>query len=286
MGERTADRQDIRPLRIALLNLMPDKITTETQFARLVGATPLQIKLSLVRMSEHKSKNTSASHLDQFYRPFEEVAQEKFDGLIITGAPIETLEFEQVTYWDELVNVLEWTSTNIHSTMAVCWGGMAAMHYFHGVSKTVLANKLFGCFPQQNLAPKSPYLRGVSDEFVVPVSRWTEMPRDEIESAPGLSILIDSEQTGPCLVEDKGRRMLANLNHFEYDVDTLSQEYQRDLAANKPAGVPKSYFPNDDPTEKPHNRWKSSAHLLYGNWINEIYQTTPYDVKAIGSPAG
>jgi len=283
MGERSADRQDIRPLRIALLNLMPDKITTETQFARLVGATPLQIRLSLIRMSEHKSKNTAASHLDQFYRPFDEMSEEKFDGLIITGAPIETLEFEQVTYWEELVEVFEWLGSHVHSTMAVCWGGMAALHYFHDISKTVLEEKLFGCFLQENLAETSPYLRGVSDEFVVPVSRWTEMPRDEIEKTEALSILVDSERSGPCLVEDKGRRLLANLNHFEYDVDTLANEYRRDLSAGHNGKLPESYFPADDPSQRPHNRWKSSAHLLYGNWINEIYQTTPYDVDAIGT---
>jgi homoserine O-succinyltransferase len=283
MGERLAERQDIRPLRIALLNLMPDKITTETQFARLIGATPLQIRLSLIRMSEHRSKHTAASHLDQFYRPFGEVTGERYDGLIITGAPIETLPYEQVTYWDELTELLDWTRTNVHSTMAVCWGGMAALHHFHGIPKVVLDDKLFGCFTQRNLAPTSPYLRGLSDEFVVPVSRWTEIPRAEIEKVPELTILIDSEESGPCLIEDPGRRLLVNLNHFEYDAETLKSEYDRDVAAGKRIAVPACYYPGDDPSQPPRNRWKSSGHLLYGNWINEIYQTTPFEIDRIGT---
>ena len=282
MSERVAERQDIRPLRIALLNLMPKKIETETQFSRLIGATPLQIQLSLIRMTEHRSRNTPASHLEQFYRTFEEVAAERFDGLIITGAPIETLPFEEVTYWQELVEILEWTTANVHSTMAVCWGGMAALHHFHGVPKVVLDHKLFGCFPQDNLVPNSPYLRGVSDELVVPVSRWTQMPREEIERVPELRVLIDSIWSGPCLVEDPDRRLLVNLNHFEYDADTLATEYRRDLAAGTPIDLPVAYFPDDDPERPPQNRWKSSAHLIYGNWINEIYQTTPFDPADIG----
>ena len=282
MSDRLADRQDIRPLRIALLNLMPKKIETETQFSRLIGATPLQIQLSLVRMTEHRSRNTEAGHLEHFYRTFREVENEKFDGLIITGAPIETLPFEEVTYWDEMVDVLEWSTTHVHSTMAVCWGGMAALHHFHGVPKAVLDNKLFGCFAQHNLNPTSPYLRGVSDEVLVPVSRWTEMPRSDIQRVPELEILIDSPWSGPCLVEDRSRRLLVNLNHFEYDATTLATEYHRDVQAAKPIEVPANYFPDDDPTRAPVNRWKSSAHLLYGNWINEIYQTSPFDVAAIG----
>lgn len=282
MSERLAERQDIRPLRIALLNLMPKKIETETQFSRLIGATPLQIQLSLIRMTEHRSKNTSEGHLDQFYRTFREVEGERFDGLIITGAPIETLPYEQVTYWDEMVDVLEWSATNVHSTMAVCWGGMAALYHFHGVPKIVLPEKLFGCFPQHNLNPTSPYLRGVSDEVLVPVSRWTEMPRSEIERVPDLEILIDSPWSGPCLVEDRNRRLLVNLNHFEYDAGTLAEEYRRDVDAGKPIEVPANYFPDNDPTRSPRNRWKSSAHLLYGNWINEIYQTAPFDPDEIG----
>ncbi|MCP4962520.1 MAG: homoserine O-succinyltransferase [Actinomycetia bacterium] len=282
MTERMADRQDIRPLRIALLNLMPNKIDTETQFSRLIGATPLQIQISLVRMSEHRSKNTAASHLDQFYVPFDEVSDEKYDGLIITGAPIETLPYEQVTYWSELERVFEWTRTHVHSTMAVCWGGMAALYHLYGVPKTELTTKLFGCFLHQNRAPTSPYLRGISDEFMVPVSRWTEIPRDEIDRVSGLEILVDTEDSGPCLIEDARHRLLVNLNHFEYDTHTLAGEYHRDVGAGTSIAVPVDYFPDDDPGQTPHNRWKSSAHLLYGNWINQIYQTTPFDLGEIG----
>ncbi|MEL6985183.1 MAG: homoserine O-succinyltransferase, partial [Actinomycetota bacterium] len=282
MGERQAERQDIRPLRIALLNLMPKKIETETQFSRLVGATPLQIQLSLIRMTEHRSKNTPASHLDQFYRTFEEVADERFDGLIITGAPIETLPFEQVTYWDELVQILNWSTDHVHSTMAVCWGGMAALNHFYGVPKVVLDQKLFGCFPQENLEPTSPYLRGVSDELVVPVSRWTEMRREDIARVRQLRILVDSLWSGPCLIEDPERRLLVNLNHFEYDAGTLGEEYERDKAAGTAIDLPVAYYPDNDPTRAPQNRWKSGAHLIYGNWINEIYQSSPFDIAEIG----
>ena len=272
-----AEHQDIRPLRIGLLNLMPKKIQTENQFARLIGATPLQIDLSLIRMSEHLTRNTAAEHMETFDRPFSEVAQsgEKFDGLIITGAPIEHLAFEDVTYWDELTQVLDWTQTHVFSTFGVCWGGMAMINHFHGVKKHMLSAKAFGCFPQQNLAPTSPYLRGFSDEFVIPVSRWTEMREDEIAAAPGLRTLIGSPETGPCLVEDPAHRALYIFNHFEYDSDTLKQEYDRDIAAGTPINVPMNYYPGDNPSKPPLNWWRSHAHLLYGNWINEIYQGTP-----------
>ncbi len=282
MSEDQAARQDIRPLHIGLLNLMPKKIQTETQFARLIGATPLQIELSLIRMSEHQTKNTAAEHMESFYRPFQEVKDEKFDGLIITGAPIEHLPFEEVTYWGELGEVFDWTQTNVHSTFGVCWGGMAMINYFHGVKKHMLKHKAFGCFRHKNLAPASPFLRGFSDDFVVPVSRWTEIKQDEIEAAPGLATLLGSDEVGPCLVEDPGHRALYVFNHFEYDSDTLKQEYDRDVANGTPANVPVNYYPDDDPSRTPLNRWRSHAHLLYGNWISEIYQTTPFDLDKIG----
>lgn len=284
MAEDAAARQDIRPLRIALLNLMPRKIQTENQFARLIGATPLQIELSLLRMTEHQARNTAAEHMEAFYRPFAEVAAtgEKFDGLIVTGAPIEHLPFEEVTYWDELRAVFDWTQTNVHSTFGVCWGGMAMIHHFHGVKKHMLAEKAFGCFRHANLAPESPYLRGFSDDFVIPVSRWTEMRQDEIEAAGGLRTLIHSHEVGPCLVEDPAHRALYIFNHLEYDSVTLKEEYDRDVAQGTAISVPVNYFPSDDPAQRPQNRWRSHAHLLYGNWINEIYQTTPYDLDAIG----
>jgi homoserine O-succinyltransferase/O-acetyltransferase len=284
MAEDAAARQDIRPLRIGLLNLMPKKIQTENQFARLIAATPLQIELSLIRMSEHRTKNTAAEHMAEFYRPFDAVAatDEKFDGLIITGAPIEHLPFQEVTYWDELTRVFDWTQTHVHSTFGVCWGGMAMINHFHGVAKHMLQAKAFGCFRHQNLAPDSPYLRGFSDDCVIPVSRWTEMRGTEMLDADGLKILLDSPDVGPALVEDRGHRALYIFNHFEYDSGTLKQEYDRDIAEGTPINVPTNYYPGDDPSKQPQNRWRSHAHLLYGNWISEIYGTTPYDMARIG----
>jgi homoserine O-succinyltransferase/O-acetyltransferase len=282
MSPERAARQDIRPLKIGLLNLMPKKIQTENQFARLIGATPLQIDLHLIRMSEHQTKNTAAAHMEAFYHPFQEVKGEKFDGLIITGAPIEHLPFEDVTYWDELCEVMDWTQTNVQSTFGVCWGGMAMINHFHGVQKHMLPQKAFGCFRHRNLLPTSPYLRGFSDDFVIPVSRWTEMRQAEIAAAPGLQTLLGSDEVGPCLVEDPGHRALYIFNHFEYDSDTLKQEYDRDVANGTPINVPLNYYPDDNPAMPPLNRWRSHAHLLYGNWINEIYQSTPYEIEAIG----
>ena len=282
MSDTAAARQDIRPLRIGLLNLMPKKIQTETQFARLIGATPLQIELSLIRMSEHETKNTAAEHMAEFYRPFQDVKSEKFDGLIITGAPIEHLPYADVTYWDELTEVFDWTQTNVHSTFGVCWGGMAMLWHFHRVQKHLLDAKAFGCFRHRNLAPASPYLRGFSDDVLIPVSRWTELKQAEIDAVPGLQTLIASPDVGPCLIEDPGHRALMIFNHFEYDSGTLKEEYDRDVQAGKPINVPRNYYPDDDPAKTPLNRWRSHAHLLYGNWINQIYQTTPYDLAQIG----
>ena len=282
MDPSHADRQDIRPLRIALLNLMPLKIQTENQFARLIGATPLQIELTLLRMTSHQTKNTTSDHMEQFYKPFSAVRDEKFDGLIITGAPIEHLDFQDVTYWPEMVEVMNWTQSHVHATLGVCWGGMAMINYLHGVKKYELPQKAFGCFRHQNLDPSSPFLRGFSDDFVVPVSRWTEIKQDEISAAPGLKTLLGSSETGPCLVEDPAHRTLYLFNHFEYDSNTLKQEYDRDIANGTPINIPGHYYPRDDPSQTPLNRWRSHAHLLYGNWINEIYQTTPFDRNEIG----
>ena len=282
MPEDQAAHQDIRPLRIALLNLMPKKIATETQFARLIGATPLQVEFDLIRMSEHETKTTSAQHMESFYRPFREVRDEKYDGLIITGAPIEHLPFDEVTYWDELCEIFDWTQTNVHSTFGVCWGGMAMINHFHGVKKHMLDHKAFGCFRHQNLDPASPYLRGFSDDFVIPVSRWTEMKQAEIDAAPGLKTLLGSDEVGPCLVEDPKHRALYIFNHFEYDDSTLKEEYDRDVSAGTAINVPRNYYPDDDPSRPPLNRWRSHAHLLYGNWVSEVYLTTPFDMNQIG----
>jgi len=284
MSDAQAARQDIRPLQIGLLNLMPKKIQTETQFARLIGATPLQIELSLIKMTEHQSRNTSTEHMDAFYQSFQDVKHRKFDGLIITGAPIEHLPFSDVTYWDEMVEVMDWTQTNVHSTFGVCWGGMAMISHFHGVEKHMLDHKAFGCFKHRNKMPTSPYLRGFSDELVIPVSRWTEMRQSEIDAAGGLTTLLASNEAGPCLVEDAAHRALYIFNHFEYDSDTLKQEYDRDIAAGTPINVPMNYYPDDNPNNPPDNRWRSHGHLLYGNWINLIYLTTKFNLNEIGTP--
>ena len=287
MGEDTAARQDIRPLRIGLVNLMPLKIATETQFARLIGAGPIQIEMTLIRMSEHEPRNTAPEHMRAFYRTFPQVEHEKFDGLIITGAPIEHLPFEQVTYWDELRRVMDWTRSNVHATFGVCWGGMALIHHFHGIEKRLLPAKHFGLYRHANLDPASPYLRGFSDDCVVPVSRWTEMRQADIDARAGLTTLLASDEVGPCLVEDHANRALYVFNHFEYDSTTLAEEYERDCAGGGQLGtgirLPRDYFPGGDPGAAPPNRWRSHAHLLYGNWINQIYQTTPYDLAQIGA---
>lgn len=285
MADDDASRQDIRPLRIGLLNLMPKKIQTENQFARLIGATPLQIELSLIRMSEHQTRNTAAEHMTSFYRPFDEVkaSGDKFDGLLITGAPIEHLPFDEVTYWQELKEVFEWTQTHVHSTFGVCWGGMAMINHLHGIKKHPLSAKAFGCFRHQNLAPTSPYLRGFSDDCVIPVSRWTEIKQAEVDAIPSVTTLLGNDDFGPCLIEDQDHRALFIFNHFEYDSDTLKQEYDRDVSEGTEINVPINYYPNNDPSQPPQNRWRSHGHLLYGNWINQIYQTTPYDLNKIGS---
>ena len=284
MDDFKANRQDIRPLKIGLLNLMPKKIQTENQFARVIGATPLQIELSLVKMSSHETKNTAAEHMQTFYRSFKDVKSsgEKFDGLIITGAPIEHLDYESVSYWKELIEIFEWTQTNVHAVFGVCWGGMAMLYHFYNIKKYDLLEKAFGCFRHENIEPSSPYLRGFSDDFIIPVSRWTELRQKEVDKIKSLKTLLASAEVGPCLIEDKKHNALYILNHFEYDSDTLKQEYDRDVEEGKKIILPQNYYPDDDPQNNPKNRWRSHAHLLYGNWINEIYQTTPYDLNKIG----
>lgn len=282
MTEETAARQDIRPLRIGLLNLMPEKIKTETQFARLIGASPLQVDLHLVRIGNHTPKNTSQDHMIAFYEAWEDIAHERFDGFITTGAPIELLEFENVTYWKELERIFDWTQTNVHSSMNICWGAQAALHHFHGVPKHPLGQKAFGIYRHKNLNPSSPFLRGFSDDFSMPVSRWTDVRRAELPRDHGLEVLMESEEVGLCLINDPRHRSLYMFNHIEYDTMTLADEYNRDVAAGKPINMPANYFPGNDPAKAPENRWRSHAHLLFGNWINEVYQTTPFDLANIG----
>jgi homoserine O-succinyltransferase len=282
MPEATAARQDIRALKIGLLNLMPNKIKTETQFARLVGATPLQVDLRLVRITGHTPKNTPQEHMLAFYDAWEDVRHEKFDAFIITGAPIELLEFEHVTYWKELQAIFDWTQTHVFSTMNICWAAQAALHHFYGVQKHALPGKAFGVYRHRNLNPASPFLRGFSDDFSMPVSRWTEVRRAEIPTDKNLEVLMESDEMGLCLINDPRHNSLYMFNHIEYDTTSLSDEYFRDVAAQKPIAVPAHYFPADNPKAPPENRWRSHAHLLFGNWINEVYQGTPFDLNEIG----
>jgi homoserine O-succinyltransferase/O-acetyltransferase len=284
MTEDTAHRQDIRALRIGLLNLMPNKIKTETQFARLIGATPLQVELSLIKITNHKSKNTPNDHMITFYRDWEKVQKEKFDGLIITGAPIELLEFEAVTYWDELKKIYDWTQTHVQSTFNICWGAQAALYHFHRVPKHTLAQKAFGIYRHKNLSPASPYLRGFSDDFSMPVSRWTENLKSELPVNKGLEVLMESEEAGLCFVADNPHRQLYMFNHIEYDTNSLGEEYHRDVEAGKTINQPANYFPGGNTSAPPENRWRSHAHLLFGNWINEVYQSTPFRLEDIGKP--
>jgi len=236
-------------------------------------------------MSAHETKNTAAEHMQTFYRSFTDVKSngDKFDGLIITGAPIEHLNYESVSYWEELIQIFEWTQTNVHSVFGVCWGGMAMLYHFYKIKKYDLTEKAFGCFRHENIEPSSPYLRGFSDDFIIPVSRWTELSQKEVDKIKSLKTLLASAEVGPCLIEDKKHNALYILNHFEYDSDTLKQEYDRDVEEGKKIILPQNYYPDDDPQNNPKNRWRSHAHLLYGNWINEIYQTTPYDLNKIGT---
>src|SRR6476620_11357814 len=282
MREADAVRQDIRPMRIGLLNLMPNKIRTESQFARLLGSTPLQVELTLVKMTKHIARNTPSDHIISFYRDFEDIRAEKFDGFIVTGAPVETMPFEEVTYWNELCEVFDWTLTNAHSTFNICWGAQAAVHHFHGMPKHQLAEKAFGVYRHRNLAPASPYLRGFSDDFSIPVSRWTEVRREDIPADSGMNVLMESDEAGLCLLDDPVHRSLHMFNHIEYDSNSLSDEYFRDVAAGKPIAIPHNYFPKDNPERQPENRWRSQAHLLFGNWINQLYQTSPFDISQIG----
>lgn len=282
MDEQTALRQDIRPLQIALLNLMPNKIKTETQFARLIGSSPLQVELTLVRIGTHVAKNTSEEHLISFYQTWEEVRHRKFDGFIVTGAPIELLPFEEVGYWDELTQIFDWTTTNVHSSFFICWGAMAAAWHFHRLPKYELEKKAFGVYRHRNNAPTSPYLMGFSDDFAIPVSRWTEVRSSDIRPESGLQLLMESDETGPCMLSEERGNRLYMFNHIEYDSTSLKDEYDRDVASGTPIDIPHEYYPNNDPSRPPLNRWRSHAHLLFGNWINSVYQSTKYDLDEIG----
>ena len=283
--ETDAIRQDIRPMRIALLNLMPDKIRTETQIARLAGSTPLQVEMTLLKTGSYKSRNTPEPHLIAFYRNWEEVRDEKFDGLIVTGAPIETMPFEAVDYWPELTQIFDWSQSHVFRSFHICWGAQAALYHFHGVPKHLLDRKQFGVFRHRIIKPNVRLLQGFNDEFSIPVSRHTEVRVEDVPEKPGLDILAVSPESGLCLMQDLQHRSIYMFNHLEYDADTLKREYERDVAAGEAIELPKHYFPDDDPAQEPINQWRSYAHLLFWNWINEIYQTTPYDIEQIGRDA-
>ena len=280
MDSSRASRQDIRPLQIGLLNLMPNKERTETQFARLIGSTPLQIDLTLVRITDHQSRNTSEDYLRSFYSTREDVRNRKFDGFIVTGAPVAHIPFEEVKYWREMVEIMDWTGTNVHHTMFICWGAQAALHHFHGVKRYRMAKKAFGVFRHTLVGRPTPWLRGLSDSPMIPVSRYNDIDRKTIGA--GLDVLIDSD-IGVCMIEDRTRPALYMLNHFEYDNRSLADEYERDLKAGLNPDLPANLYPNGDTSAEPENRWRSHAHLMFQNWINEIYQTTPYDMAAIGA---
>ncbi len=281
--ETDAIRQDVRPLRIALLNLMPDKIRTETQIARVVGSTPLQVEMTLLKTGTYQPRNTPERHLIDFYKTWDDVRDEKFDGIIVTGAPIETMPFEEVDYWDELTGIFDWAQTNVHSGFYICWAAQAALHHFHDVPKHLLEKKKFGIFRHRVLKPEASLLQGFNDQFSIPVSRHTETRKEDIPTKPGLTVLAESPESGLCLMEDLPHSAVYMFNHLEYDADTLKGEFERDQAAGENTELPENYFPGDDPVQAPINQWRSYAHLLFWNWIGNIYQTTPFDVAHVGT---
>lgn len=282
MDENRAVLQDIRPLKIAILNLMPTKIITETQFLRLLSNTPLQIDVCLLTTASHTSKNTPAEHLTSFYKTYDEIKNEKFDGLIITGAPVETLPFEEVDYWNELCSIIEWSKHNVFSTMYICWGAYAGLYYNHKIQKYPLDAKMFGVFEHKTLIPSHPLVRGFNEEFPAPHSRYTYIKPEDIEKNDELLLVADSEKAGVFLVTNKNGREVYVTGHTEYDFDTLRGEYLRDLEKGIPIEPPYNYFPGNDPTQVPKNTWRSHAHLLFNNWLNYfVYQNTPYNLEEI-----
>lgn len=282
MTEKRAITQDIRPLKILLLNLMPKKIETETQLSRLLGNSPLQVDLELIHTKSHKSKNTSAEHLFTFYKTFEDVKHLTFDGMIITGAPVEHLEFTEVEYWDELCEIMEWSKTHVHSTLHICWGAQAGLYYHYGIDKKPLVKKMFGIFPHKTDYKQSILFRGFDDVFMVPHSRHTTLLREDIKRVKELKILASSDEAGVFAVTNKGGRQIFITGHPEYDAETLKNEYLRDVGEGKPIEIPVNYFPNNNPSEPPLVSWRSHANLLYSNWLNYfVYQTTPYDITTI-----
>ena len=282
MTETRATTQDIRPLKILILNLMPKKIETETQLARLLGNTPLQVEMELIHTKSHQSKNVAEEHLLAFYKTFDEIKHLNFDGLIITGAPVEHLAFEEVEYWQELCEIMEWSKTHVHSTFHICWGAQAGLYYHYGIQKHETEEKLFGVFPHTVEYKQSILFRGFDETFMVPQSRHTTVLREDIEKISELKILSSSKKTGVYAVSTKNGRQIFITGHSEYDADTLKNEYLRDLSQGKPIHIPENYFEDNDPSKPPIVSWRAHANLLYSNWLNYfVYQSTPYDIKQV-----
>ena len=282
MGEERAAHQDIRPLRVAILNLMPTKISTETQLLRLLGNSSLQVDVTLLHTATYESQNVDADHLLNHYSTFEEVKDEKFDGLIITGAPVEQMDFEEVDYWPELLRIMDWAEANVYSTFNICWGAQAALYHRYGIPKYPLDKKMFGVFEHRTLAPTERLLRGFDDTFLAPHSRHTEIRRADLEKVNGLNILAESDEAGIYIVGSRDGRHVFVTGHSEYDPLTLKAEYDRDVKKGLPIHVPKNYYPDDDPSRTPHVRWRGHANLLYANWLNYyVYQVTPFDPHEI-----
>ncbi len=282
MTETRAITQDIRPLKILLLNLMPKKIETETQLSRLLGNSPLQVELELIHTKSHLSKNTPQEHMLAFYKTFDDVKHLTFDGMIITGAPVELMPFEEVEYWQELCEIMEWTKTHVHSTFHICWGAQAGLYYHFGIDKKVLPAKMFGIFPHKVDYKNSILFRGFDDVFMVPHSRHTTIDEEKVKKCKKLKILSTSEEAGIYALATKNGKQIFITGHSEYDAETLANEYFRDLSQGKPIDIPKNYFPNNNPDNKPNVTWRSHANLLYSNWLNYfVYQTTPYDIEKI-----
>lgn len=283
MTEFRALHQDIRPLRVLILNLMPTKIATETQLMRKLSNTPLQIQVDLLRTKSHEATHVSAGHLETFYRTFEDIENEHYDGLIITGAPVELMEFEEVDYWEELCRIMDWSSTHVHSTLHICWGAQAGLYYHYGIQKYRLPKKASGVFEHRLLKPKSPLVRGFDDRFYAVHSRNTDVKIEDVEAVDDLEIVAVSDEVGLYIVKSVDSRRFFVFGHPEYDTDTLKLEYERDVKRGINPEIPTNYFPDDDPTRAPLNVWRSQAQLLYTNWLNYyVYQTTPYDLEKVG----
>lgn len=282
MTEYRAVHQDIRPLRVLILNLMPTKIATETQLMRKLSNTPLQIEVDLLRTLSHEAKNVSPEHLKTFYRTFDDVRNEQYDGLIITGAPVEKLAFEDVDYWGELVDIMDWSKTNVHSTLHICWGAQAGLYHHYGINKFEMPAKLSGVYEHRLVKPSSPLVRGIDDRFYAVHSRYTDVDPAEVEAHPDLEVIAVSDEAGLYLAKSVDSRHFFVFGHPEYDADTLQREYERDVAAGIDPDVPVNYFPNDDPTQDPLCSWRAQAQLMYTNWLNYyVYQTTPYDLTQL-----